>query len=87
MGIPKGNGLVEIQGSSEKEQSKFFCMKLVSYLNQEAELGTEEYRRLWDERFSSAIAGSCAYKDKCPIHARTAAKHGHKPIQICFDFK
>ena len=43
MGTPKGNGLVEIIGESQGKERGFFCMKLVSYLNEEAKPGTEQY--------------------------------------------
>lgn len=72
---PKGNGLVEITGERTVEHG-FFCMKLVSYLNDEAEMGTEQYSQLWEQRFNEAKAGKCAYSDKCPIYARTIQKHG-----------
>lgn len=36
--------------------SGFFCMELVSYLNEEAEMGTEFYEVLWHERFAQAKA-------------------------------
>ncbi len=74
---PKGNGLVEITGERTVEHG-FFCMKLVSYLNDEAEMGTEQYAKLWEQRFDEAKAGKCAYSEKCPIHARTIQKHGNQ---------
>lgn len=55
---PKGNGLIPLH--DEKQEGRgFFCIKLVQFLNTEAEMGTEEYKRLWDERFSAAKSGSC----------------------------
>lgn len=63
---PKGNGLIPLH--DEKQEGRgFFCIKLVQFLNTEAEMGTEEYKRLWDERFSAAKSGSCFY--------RTAARY------------
>lgn len=77
MGTPKGNGLVEIRGEKTFERG-FFCFKLVSFLNEEAELGTELYRKLWEQRFWAAKNGQCAYKDRCPIYAKTIEKHAGK---------
>ena len=70
MGTPKGNGLVEITGEKSVERG-FFCMKLVSFLNEEAEPGTERYGELWRQRFDEAKLGQCAYRDRCPIHEKT----------------
>ena len=72
---PKGNGLVEITGERIVEHG-FFCIKLVTFLNEEAEMGTEQYAQLWEQRFDEAKAGKCAYSEKCPIYARTIQKHG-----------
>lgn len=72
---PIGNGLVEIAGERTVERG-FFCMKLVSFLNEEEEMGSEEYGRLWHQRFDEGKAGQCAYRDKCPIYAKTANKSG-----------
>ena len=68
-----GNGLVEIYGEKTKERG-FFCMKLLAFLNTEAEPGTEAYAELWEQRFNEAKLGACAYRGKCPIYARTAKK-------------
>lgn len=70
MGTPKGNGLVEIRGEKTVERG-FFCMKLVSYINKEVKLGTEQYTELWRQRFDEAKRGQCAYKDLCPIYEKT----------------
>ena len=64
-----GNGLVEIYGEKTKERG-FFCMKLLAFLNTEAEPGTEAYAELWEQRFNEAKLGACAYRGKCPIYAR-----------------
>lgn len=63
---PKGNGLIPLHDEKQEERG-FFCIKLVQFLNTEAEMGTDEYKRLWDERFSAAKNGCCFYKDRCPI--------------------
>ena len=62
-------GIVELHDTKETERG-FFCMKLIDYLNEEAEMGTEAYAELWGERFSQAKTGQCEYRNKCPIHAR-----------------
>lgn len=74
MGIPKGNGLVEIAGEKTVEQG-FFCMKLVGFLMEEAAMGTDQYSQVWKQRFAEAKQGNCAYADNCPIHARTIEKN------------
>lgn len=73
MGTPEGTGLVEINGAKVKERG-FFCMQLVQYLNEEAEMGTEFYEVLWHERFEAAKRGECSYRDKCPIYEATMRK-------------
>ena len=70
MGKPKGNGLVEIRGEKTFERG-FFCMKLVSFLNEESKPGTEQYAELWEQRFEEAKTGKCAYKDRCSIYEKT----------------
>lgn len=82
MGRPVGNGLVELVDSKSKE-SGFFCMQLVGYLNEEErDTGAD----LWEIRFFQAKAGGCAYRDKCPIYARTLAKREKKPVQLTLNF-
>ena len=76
----RGSGLVELHDDKESNRG-FFCLQLVTYLGEEAEPGTERYGDLWPERFAEAKAGRCAYRDKCPIYARTIAKHPPKPQQ------
>lgn len=66
------NGIVELHDTREKDRG-FFCMKLVGYLNEEAEMGTAAYEVLWDDRFRQAKAGECAYREMCPIYARSTA--------------
>lgn len=55
MARPNSNGIVALHDDKESD-SGFFCMKLVSYLNEEAEMGTEFYEILWQERFAQAKA-------------------------------
>ncbi len=67
---PQNIGLVSLHDEKE-DRSGFFCMKLVEFLNEEAEMGTERYADLWEQRFDQAKAGTCAYRERCPIYART----------------
>ena len=73
---PKGNGLIPLHDEKQEERG-FFCM--VQCLNTEAEMGTDECKRLWDERFSAAKNGCCFYKDRCPIYERTVK---NRPVQL-----
>jgi hypothetical protein len=70
MGKYNGNGIVSLHDDKESNRG-FFCMKLVSYLNEEAEMGTEFYEDLWYKRFEQAKAGECAYREQCPIYAKS----------------
>lgn len=70
MGKYSGNGIVSLHDDKESNRG-FFCMKLVSYLNEEAEMGTEFYEVLWHERFAQAKTGECAYLYKCTIYAKS----------------
>lgn len=56
MARPNGNGIISLHDDKETNHG-FFCMKLVSYLNEEAEMGTDVYEELWHERFAQAKAG------------------------------
>lgn len=85
MGTPTGNGLVEIFGEKTKERG-FFCMKLVGYIIEDEET-FQTPLDYYDQQFAQARSGNCPYKDKCPIYARTIAKHGKKPVQLYLDFK
>ena len=85
MGRPQSNGLIELV-DSKSENSGFFCIQLVRYLNEERKMGTAEYADLWEVRFSQAKNHNCAYKDKCPIFAKTKAKKSHVPLQLYLDF-
>lgn len=86
MGRPQTNGLIELVDSKSEERG-FFCMRLVSYLNEERQMGTPGYADLWGIRFSQAKNHNCAYKDKCPIFAKTVAKQQHAPVQLQLNFQ
>lgn len=86
MGRPQTNGLIELI-DAKSHDSGFFCMQLVSYLNQECQMGTYEYADLWDLRFSQAKNHQCAYRNKCPIFAKTIAKQPPPPpLQLQLKF-
>ncbi len=78
---PQGNGLVEIAGTKTIERG-WFCMRLVEFINEEAEMGTQEYGEIWNKRFAQGKAGQCAYRDKCPIYAKTPKR----PKQLKIEF-
>lgn len=86
MGTPAGNGLVEIFGEKTNERG-FFCMKLVGYITEEMDRTGETSFDFWHKRFVEAQEGRCAYKDKCPIYARTKEKYGRKPVQLSINFE
>ena len=81
MARPNSNGIDALHDDKESN-SGFFCMKLVGYLNEEAEMGTEFYEVLWHERFAQAKAGECAYRDKCPIYAKSNLKLSSKTVRL-----
>ncbi len=75
-----GTGLVDLHDDKESNGG-FFCVQLVTFLSTEAEPGTERYGDLWANRFNQAKAGACAYRDKCPIYAKTIQSHPPRPFQ------
>lgn len=85
MGRPQSNGLIELV-DSKSQDSGFFCMQLVSYLNEEVKMGTPEYADPWEVRFTQAKQHRCAYMNKCPIFARTKAKQHKIPVQLSLNF-
>ena len=70
----KGFGVVELMDDKDTGKVGFFCVKLVTYLNQEVEMGTPEYTELWSKRFKESKEGNCHYKGSCPIYERTMNK-------------
>lgn len=71
MGVPKGNGLVEIVGENKAMDKGWFCMDLMGFLR-----GVD-----WDtfhSAFQQAKLGNCPYKDKCKRYERTVRKRGHQ---------
>jgi hypothetical protein len=91
-GRPQNNGLVEFIDSKSHDRG-FFCMKLAGYImsenkeKEERELKERGFAQtdidsLWQLRFSEAKKGRCAYRDRCPVHARTIAKKEKRPIQL-----
>lgn len=71
MGIPKGNGLVEITGENKSMDKGWFCMDLMGFLR-----GTD-----WEtfhSAYQQAKSGNCPFKDKCKRYERTVKKRGHQ---------
>ena len=81
MNKPQSNGLVELHDAKQKEHG-FFCMELVCHLNNEAKMGTEEYRQLWHQRFGQAKVGECHYRGQCRVYARTIEKQKKNGVQL-----
>lgn len=77
MARPNSNGIVALHDDKESNRG-FFGMKLVGYLNEEAEMGTEFYDVIWHKRFDQSKAGECAYRDKCPIYDKSNLKLSSK---------
>lgn len=42
---------------------------------------------MWEIRFSQAKNHDCAYKDKCPVFAKTVAKQQLAPVQLQLNFQ
>lgn len=83
MGRPSGNGLIELVDEKSQERG-FFCMKLTGYILKEREEHPElDIQDLWEQRFSEAKSGSCAYIGICPIYARTKKVKG---FQLSLEF-
>ena len=78
---PQDNGLIELHDSKERES---VCFKLMDFINEEAEgfRYTEKYEDLWNKRFAQMKAGQCAYRDKCPVYARSAKKIGAVQLSL-----
>ena len=86
MGVPVGNGLVEITDEKSCDRG-FFCMRLVGYITEEVRLTGDRSWDFWHSRFHAAETGSCPYRKKCPKYAATVATFRHaEPIQLSFDF-
>ncbi len=85
MGVPVGTGLVEITGEQSND-SGFFCIKLCGHIIEEMKRVGDTSFDLWHKRFEQAKSGNCVYKGVCPNYARTVARHGHRPVQLSFNF-
>lgn len=75
--MSKGDSIHTFENGG-KEQG-FFCMKLASYLQWDREIkqmNVETFDNFWNERFQIAKAGSCHYRDECPIYHRTIKESG-----------
>lgn len=83
---PTGNGLIELVDEKSSDKG-FFCMKLAGFIQNESKTQlTLDKQDLWELRFSEAKKGNCAYRNECPIYARTKAAHPAKPIQLMLNF-
>nr|DAO27805.1 MAG TPA: hypothetical protein [Caudoviricetes sp.] len=74
---PQNNGLFEVTGGQEKERG-FCCMKLINFLSANNVTDWDE----WHGAHLSAMSGRCSYASQCPIHERTIAVVGRRPIQF-----
>lgn len=62
----------------------FFCIKLVSFLERERTVGDldqESFSELWKSRFDTAKAGSCFYRQECPVYSQTV-KSGNIQLKL-----
>ena len=73
-------------GGNERARGKF-CLRLMGYVGEEAEMGTEEYRLLYTLREAEMAAGSCHYRDRCPVYERTIEKRRKEGVQTRIEFE
>lgn len=73
----ESNGIIERVDAKIKERG-FNCMKLIEYLTDSGVTDWDE----WHGAHIAAATGECRYAAQCPIHARTIAVHGKRPIQL-----
>lgn len=86
MGRPTGNGLIELVDEKSSDRG-FFCMKLVGFiLREQKEQLTLDPQDLYTLRFSEAKDGLCAYRDECPVYARTKKNYRPRPKQLRLNF-
>jgi hypothetical protein len=73
MARPNNNGIVALH--DDPKERECVCFELMGFIYKEAEgmgvLYTETHENLWHERFAQAKAGECAYRDRCPIYAKS----------------
>lgn len=72
------NGIIERVDAKIKERG-FNCMMLIQHLT---ESGVTDWNE-WHDAHILAASGQCRFAEQCPIHARTIAVHGKRPIQLC----
>lgn len=70
---PQSTGLVTLHDDKQKERG-FNCMRLIAFLTED---GVTDWDR-WHGAHLQASAGDCAYRDKCPIYARSAKSPGRQ---------
>lgn len=57
------------------EPSKFFCLKLISFLDKEFLRGDRLYKFHYIYDFKLASQGKCRFKAQCPIYKKTLRKN------------
>ena len=56
----------------------FNCMMLIRFLTESGVTDWED----WHGAHIAAATGECRFAERCPIHARTIAVHGKRPVQL-----
>ena len=80
--MSKGDNIHTFE-SGGKERG-FFCMRLASFLQRDQianDLDPDKYCYLWKLRFDLAKAGSCFYREECPVYSKTA-KSGNVQLKL-----
>lgn len=55
--------------------SKFFCMKLITYIDKEFYRGDRLFKFHYVYDFKLASQGKCRFKTHCPIYKKTIRKN------------
>lgn len=76
---PESNGLFEVAGGKKPKERGFNCMQLVKFLTNEISNGGDNSWEYWHGRHLEASEGKCAYREQCPIYAKTIK---NRPIQL-----
>lgn len=56
----------------------FNCLMLIRFLTESGVTDWED----WHGAHIAAATGECRFAERCPIHARTIAVHGKRPVQL-----
>lgn len=81
---PKSNGLVEIQGTAQKEKG-FCCMRLIKFLVRDAVKDWD----IWHGAHLQAAQHSCPYREECsqyPKEVQQPPIQRAQPVQLEFNF-